>query len=173
MTSASEHAQMPQPLVQKATSAAQDERLINALKQGDAQAVQALYEAFAATAYGVIVGIVETEHQAQEVLQGIFVAVSREIVALPKPPRSLLLLICQRARAAALECRKKVQGEAIQSTENTVGLNREEQSSALDLIWKRGYTYAEAAESLQISGDELRRQVRQELQAFKAGGGDE
>jgi RNA polymerase sigma-70 factor (ECF subfamily) len=54
-----------------------DAPLIAAVQQGDQQALGALYDAYSAALYGIILRVVEKEELAQEVLQDTFVKIWR------------------------------------------------------------------------------------------------
>ncbi len=156
--------------VNKATN---EEELVLLLKSRDRRGFEILYDRYSAALYGVIVKVLQSDEQAPDVLQESFVKIWKNIDAYDPKKGKLFTWILNIARNTAID---KTRSRSFQSNYQTqsietsdpegarseqmpiehIGLTdivnslKTELREVVDIIYFRGYTHAEAAESLNL-----------------------
>lgn len=152
-----------------------EEELVASLKNGDQHALSFLYDNYSAALFGVIVRIVESQENAEDVLQEVFVKIWKNIFSYDKSKGKLYTWLINIARNTAIDS-LRVKGHKIksqiQSLDNSVhSINKQyntaihpdhiglkslvnkmkpEHKQLIDKLYFEGYTQEEAAEELNI-----------------------
>lgn len=171
-----------------------EDQLVEGLKNMDGGAMSALYQMYSDSLYRVISTIVVIEEVAQDLLQETFIKIWKSFKQYDPGKGRLYTWMARLARNLSIDYLRSVNyrnftvsDDLSQSTQQidqafqvsynpeligvrdmTLILN-EDQKSALDLIYFKGYTHVQAAEELQITVGILRSRLKSsivELRAF-------
>ncbi|MEO9547443.1 MAG: RNA polymerase sigma factor [Crocinitomicaceae bacterium] len=160
------------------------EEIVSRLLKGDPEACSALYDQYAGSLYGVILKIVRSEDDAQDVLQDAFVKIWKNIKKFDRSKGTLFTWMLNIARNTAIDKYRKLKKEGkveIQIVESGVGMSAEhsnEQSTdkiglkeevkklnpehqlMIDYIYFQGYTQQEVADELEMPLGTVKTRVR-------------
>jgi len=162
-----------------------EEELVASLKNGDQNALGFLYDNYSAALFGVIVRIVESQENAEDVLQEVFVKIWKNISSYDKSKGKLYTWLINVARNSAIDS-LRVKGHKIksqiQSLDNSVNnINKQhsitiypdhiglktlvskmkpEYRQLIDKLYFEGYTQEEAAEELNIPIGTVKTRIR-------------
>jgi RNA polymerase sigma factor (sigma-70 family) len=152
-----------------------EEELVTSLKNGDQNSLGFLYDNYSAALFGVIIRIVESQENAEDILQEVFVKIWRNISSYDKSKGKLYTWLINIARNTAIDSLRakdhKIKSQ-IQSIDNSVrSINKQysvgihpdhiglktlvskmkpEHKQLIDKLYFEGYTQEEAAEELNI-----------------------
>lgn len=169
-----------------------EEELVRALRNREKIAVEALYDMYSASLYGVIVRIVTDTTLAEDILQETFLKIWNSFSGYSPDKGRLFTWIVNIARNLAIDNLRskdyKNQSKN-QELENTVNLIDErnntvykpellgikdlvetlkpEQKSILDLVYFKGYTHVEAADELGIPLGTIKTRLRMAIQQLR------
>jgi RNA polymerase sigma factor (sigma-70 family) len=162
-----------------------EEELVASLKSGDQSALGFLYDNYSAALFGVILRIVESQENAEDVLQEVFVKIWRNISSYERSKGKLYTWLINIARNSAIDSLRvkdyKLKSQ-IRSIDNSVGtINRQyntaqhtdhiglktlvdkmkpEYKQLIDKLYFEGYTQEEAAEELNIPLGTVKTRIR-------------
>ena len=160
------------------------------LQSGDKAAFEELYDSFGAALYGVILKIVGTEEEANDVLQASFVKIWKYAAKYDSKkgsPFTWMLNIARNTAIDALRKRQKTPSSPNQAeiadvgvnsgkelNINTIGLKElvdklpPEQREVLEYLYFRGYTQQEASEALELPLGTVKTRARTALKKLRA-----
>ena len=169
-----------------------EEELILALQRHDKIGVEALYDMYSSSLYGVIFRIVNDTATAEDVLQEVFVKIWHSAASYSSDKGRLFTWMVNIARNLSID---KIRSKDFknqfknQELENNVGyiekhnsteykpellgvkdlINtlRPEQKSILDLIYFKGYTHTEAADELNMPLGTIKTRLRMAIQQLR------
>jgi RNA polymerase sigma-70 factor (ECF subfamily) len=162
-----------------------EEELVTSLKAGDQAAMAMLYDNYSAALLGVIMRILESRENSEDVLQEVFVKIWRNIGSYDRAKGKLFTWLINIARNAAIDS-LRVKGHAIKSQirsiDNSVrSINRQHSVSTpvdhiglksivdkmkpeykilIDKLYFEGYTQEETAEELGIPLGTVKTRIR-------------
>ena len=162
-----------------------EDQLVEGLKNMDGGAMSALYQMYSDSLYRVISTIVVIEEVAQDLLQETFIKIWKSFKQYDPGKGRLYTWMARLARNISIDYLRSVNyrnftvsDDLSQSTQQIdqafqisynpelIGVKdmtrilNEEQKSALDLIYFKGYTHVQAAEELQITVGILRSRLK-------------
>jgi RNA polymerase sigma-70 factor, ECF subfamily len=162
-----------------------EEELIASLRNGDQKALGFLYDNYSAALFGVIMRIVESQENAEDVLQEVFVKVWKNIASYDKSKGKLYTWLINIARNTAIDSLRAKGYKAksqIQSLDNSVhSINKQytttiqpdhiglktlvdkmkpEYKTLIDKLYFEGYTQEEVAEELNIPLGTVKTRIR-------------
>ncbi len=168
--------------------------LIERLKQRDANALNALYDAYSGALYGVVLRIVRTPELAEQVLQDVFLKAWRNIEHYDPAKGRLFTWLVNIARNAAIDTVRSAQYRQQQKTDaldalvhnpGIQGINpehigvrelvaqlEEKHRVLIELLYFQGYTQEEAAEAVGIPLGTVKTRVRQALRELRRAFGE-
>jgi len=152
-----------------------EEELVASLKNGEQPALGILYDNYSAALFGVIIRIVESQENAEDVLQEVFVKIWRNISSYDRSKGKLYTWLINIARNTAIDSLRakdhKIKSQ-IRSIDNSVSSINKQHSTAIhpdhiglkalvnkmkpehkqliDKLYFEGYTQEEAAEELNL-----------------------
>lgn len=169
-----------------------EEELVHSLRNREKIAIEALYDMYSASLFGVILRIVNDDAIAEDVLQETFVKIWNSFSSYSTDKGRLFTWMVNIARNLAID---KVRSKDFrnqnknQDIENTVSVIDEQQSttykpellgikdlvatlrpeqkSILDLVYFKGYTHVEAADELGIPLGTVKTRLRMAIQALR------
>lgn len=169
-----------------------EEELVQALRNREKVAAEALYDMYSASLYGVIFRIVNEETLAEDILQETFVKIWQSFSSYSSDKGRLFTWMVNIARNLSID---KVRSKDFrnqnknQDLENTVNLIdeqnsttykpellgikdlvktlRPEQKSILDLVYFKGYTHVEVADELGIPLGTVKTRLRMAIQELR------
>lgn len=169
-----------------------EDELIRGLQHREKVAVEALYDNYSASLYGVIFRIVNDTELAEDILQETFVKIWQSFTSYSPDKGRLFTWMVNIARNLSID---KVRSKDFrnqnknQELENTVNLIdeqnntvykpellgikdlvttlRPEQKSILDLVYFKGYTHVEAADELGIPLGTVKTRLRMAIQELR------
>ncbi len=154
-----------------------DQHLAYAVKQGKQKSLSMLYDKYAPALMGVINRITRNEELAEEVLQITFARVWDQIDSFDSANTSLFSWLINLARNSAFAKIKPVElkNAVINKTvyEESINSSAKDHSfrgsgqTAFDLIYYKGLNCNEAAAALQISVEDLKKNIRMALKNRK------
>lgn len=152
-----------------------DHALVRQLQQGNRQALGALYDKYSPALMGVIIRIAGDKKSAEDILQDVFLGIWEKIKEFDASEGHLFTWMLQMARNSALKAAaaKKSGRQASRGEEkyvSTVDMQEKTASGkcpAFELIFFKGYDFARAAAELNCTTEELKKQVKAELQQFR------
>ncbi len=168
-----------------------EENLIRALRAQEEAASTALYNAYSAALYGVILRIVKAEHTAEDVLQECFVKIWHTFPQYDPAKGKLFTWLLNIARHLAIDkirSRTYLEGLKTQKMEASgfagrlvhagfkpehIGLRKVVEQLAsphktiIDLMYFEGYTQSEIAQELDIPLGTVKSRARQALQLLR------
>jgi RNA polymerase sigma factor (sigma-70 family) len=152
-----------------------EDDLIRALRQKDKAGVEALYDMYSSSLYGVIFRIVQHEEIAEDLLQETFIKIWNSFSLYDPSKGRMFTWMVNIARNLSIDkirskdFRNSSKNQDLENTVNvvdeqnstainpdTVGIKelvqqlKPDQKSVLDLVYFRGYTHVEASEELGI-----------------------
>ena len=162
-----------------------EEELVLALRQREKIAVEALYDMYSASLFGVIVRIVNDEDIAEDILQDTFVKIWNSFSSYSTEKGRLFTWMVNIARNLAIdkirskdfknqtknqelennvtfidEQRNTVYKPELLGVKDLVEQLKPEQKSILDLVYFKGYTHVEAADELGVPLGTLKTRLR-------------
>ncbi|QXV66678.1 sigma-70 family RNA polymerase sigma factor [Mucilaginibacter achroorhodeus] len=169
-----------------------EEELIQALRNREKIAVEALYDMYSASLYGVIVRIVIDEELAEDILQETFVKIWNSFSGYSAEKGRLFTWMVNIARNLSIdkvrskdfrnqgknqelennvtfidEQRNTVYNPELLGIRDLVQTLKPEQKSILDLVYFKGYTHVEAAEELDIPLGTIKTRLRMAIQQLR------
>ncbi len=152
-----------------------EEELVSALKSGDQKSLGILYDNYSAALFGVIMRIVESQENAEDVLQEVFVKIWRNISSYERSKGKLYTWLINIARNSAIDSLRvkdyKIKSQ-IRNIDDSVNRINKQQSLSIhpdhiglkalvdkmkpeyklliDKLFFEGYTQEEASEELNI-----------------------
>lgn len=169
-----------------------EEELIQALRNHEKIAIEALYDMYSASLYGVISRIVIDVPTAEDVLQETFVKIWNSFSNYSADKGRLFTWMVNIARNLAIdkirskdfknqlknhelennvtfidEQKNTVYKPELMGIKNLVETLKPEQKSILDLVYFRGYTHVEAAEELGIPLGTIKTRLRMAIQELR------
>ena len=165
------------------TTPTSDEYIIDLLRHRDTKGVSLMYDKYAAALLGVVTRVVHSKEIAEEVLQDVFSKAWRNFESYDASKGKLFTWLINIARNASIDAtRAKGFNRQNQTLENVVSSIDEQyqtitnpdtmdvrslaqklspdQYALIDLIYFKGYTQAEAAETMQIPLGTVKTRVR-------------
>jgi len=169
-----------------------EEELVASLKNGDQGALSFLYDNYSAALFGVIMRIVESQENAEDVLQEVFVKIWRNISSYDRSKGKLYTWLINIARNSAIDSMRvkdhKLKSQ-IRSIDNSVGsINRQHSVSMhpdhiglktlvdkmkpeykllIDKLYFEGYTQEEAAKELNIPLGTVKTRIRSAIMQLR------
>jgi len=162
-----------------------EEELVLALRQREKIAVEALYDMYSASLFGVIVRIVNDEALAEDILQDTFVKIWNSFSSYSTEKGRLFTWMVNIARNLAIdkirskdfknqtknrelennvtfidEQRNTVYKPELLGVKDLVEQLKPEQKSILDLVYFKGYTHVEAADELGVPLGTIKTRLR-------------
>ena len=162
-----------------------EEELVLALRQREKIAVEALYDMYSASLFGVIVRIVNDEDIAEDILQDTFVKIWNSFSSYSTEKGRLFTWMVNIARNLAIdkirskdfknqtknqelennvtfidEQRNTVYKPELLGVKDLVEQLKPEQKSILDLVYFKGYTHVEAADELGVPLGTIKTRLR-------------
>jgi len=162
-----------------------EEELVLALRQREKVAVEALYDMYSASLFGVIVRIVNDEAIAEDILQDTFVKIWNSFSSYSTEKGRLFTWMVNIARNLAIdkirskdfknqtknqelennvtfidEQRNTVYKPELLGVKDLVEQLKPEQKSILDLVYFKGYTHVEAADELGVPLGTIKTRLR-------------
>jgi len=162
-----------------------EEELVLALRQREKVAVEALYDMYSASLFGVIVRIVNDEALAEDILQDTFVKIWNSFSSYSTEKGRLFTWMVNIARNLAIdkirskdfknqtknqelennvtfidEQRNTVYKPELLGVKDLVEQLKPEQKSILDLVYFKGYTHVEAADELGVPLGTIKTRLR-------------
>jgi len=162
-----------------------EEELVLALRQREKVAVEALYDMYSASLFGVIVRIVNDEALAEDILQDTFVKIWNSFSSYSTEKGRLFTWMVNIARNLAIdkirskdfknqtknqelennvtfidEQRNTVYKPELLGVKDLVEQLKPEQKSILDLVYFNGYTHVEAADELGVPLGTIKTRLR-------------
>jgi RNA polymerase sigma-70 factor (ECF subfamily) len=162
-----------------------EEELVLALRQREKIAVEALYDMYSASLFGVIVRIVNDEAIAEDILQDTFVKIWNSFSSYSTEKGRLFTWMVNIARNLAIdkirskdfknqtknqelennvtfidEQRNTVYKPELLGVKDLVEQLKPEQKSILDLVYFKGYTHVEAADELGVPLGTIKTRLR-------------
>ncbi|RFZ91873.1 sigma-70 family RNA polymerase sigma factor [Mucilaginibacter conchicola] len=169
-----------------------EEDLIQALRNREKIAVEALYDMYSASLYGVIVRIVTEEAFAEDVLQETFVKIWNSFASYSADKGRLFTWMVNIARNLSIdkvrskdfrnqgknqelennvtfidEQRNTVYNPELLGIKEMVATLKPEQRAILDLVYFKGYTHVEAAEELDVPLGTIKTRLRMAIQQLR------
>ncbi len=169
-----------------------EEELVHALRNHEKIAIEALYDMYSASLYGIISRIVIDVHTSEDVLQETFVKIWNSFSNYSAEKGRLFTWMANIARNMAIdkirskdfknqlknhelennvtfidEQKNTVYKPELMGIKNLVETLRPEQKSILDLVYFKGYTHAEAAEELSIPLGTIKTRLRMAIQELR------
>lgn len=158
-----------------------DQQLLQAIKEGQQPAMSMLFDKYAPAMQFTIHRITKNEELTEEVLQKSFCYIWQQAKQYDASKQNVLLWMMGIAKGIALRALKEKAGPQIHSLQNSVNnsgkMNGIESSSrqemavtdteALTLVFVKGYSLEEAAKLLNLSREDLRIKLRNELNRFR------
>ncbi|MFD0794814.1 RNA polymerase sigma factor [Mucilaginibacter litoreus] len=169
-----------------------EEDLVLALRNREKIAIEALYDMYSASLYGVIYRIVVEETLAEDVLQETFVKIWNSFNGYSSEKGRLFTWMVNIARNMAIdkvrskdfknqsknhelennvtfidEKRNTVYNPELLGIRDLVSTLKPEQKSILDLVYFKGYTHLEAAEELAIPLGTIKTRLRMAIQQLR------
>jgi RNA polymerase sigma-70 factor (ECF subfamily) len=169
----------------------QEQRLTQALKEGQKGALKQLYDQYSPALLGVIVRIVRQDEAAEEILQNVFLKVWNNIDAYDSSKGRLFTWMMNIARNASIDhlrSKQYKQNQSIQGLDENVSDLQEmiqtpnfdyigldtmvnaldaRQQEIIDLIYFQGYTHVEASEALRIPLGTVKSRVRSAVMTLR------
>jgi DNA-directed RNA polymerase specialized sigma24 family protein len=152
------------------TRAEEDLRLSVAIKQGDNQALERVYDKYAPVVMGLISRIIPVESSAEEILQATFLHTWHQIDSFAASGSSLFTWLMNIARKLAID---KVRSGLVQNppqhnlvylyatTNDTELINPEPvQNTIFDMVYYKGESYLKTAEALGMPVEEIKKHIR-------------
>ena len=152
------------------------------LKNKDRQGINALYDQYAPTLYGVVLRIVIRPEIAEETIQEVFLKIWKNIHSFDPGKGKLFTWMINIARNTAIDVKRSKdfrQAENIRQVENYVGIEGstsfninqiglkeiveklpEEHRQVIDLVYFNGYTHKEVANELELPLGTVKTRVR-------------
>ena len=169
-----------------------EEELVRSLRNREKIAIEALYDMYSASLFGVISRIVNETTIAEDVLQETFVKIWSSFSSYSTDKGRLFTWMVNIARNLAIDkirskdFRNQHKNQDIENTVNVideqrsttykpellgikdmVGTLRPEQKSILDLVYFKGYTHVEVAEELGIPLGTVKTRLRMAIQELR------
>lgn len=169
-----------------------EEDLIQALRNREKIAVEALYDMYSASLYGVIVRIVVEEALAEDILQETFVKIWNSFSGYSAEKGRLFTWMVNIARNLSIdkvrskdfknqgknqelennvtfidEQRNTVYNPELLGIKEMVATLKPEQKAILDLVYFKGYTHVEAAEELDVPLGTIKTRLRMAIQQLR------
>jgi RNA polymerase sigma-70 factor, ECF subfamily len=169
-----------------------EEELVALLKNKDMNAFNALYDAYSAAIFGVVIRVVENEDVAQELLQDAFVKIWRNIEGYDQSKGRLYTWMLNIARNTAIDYKRSKQSKqsdknrnienvvyevnrqnAVSMDTDMIGIKQEVEKlktdylQLIDLIYFKGYTQEETAQQLNIPLGTVKTRVRAAIQQLR------
>ena len=169
-----------------------EEELVVSLKSGDQTALGFLYDNYSAALFGVILRIVESQENAEDVLQEVFVKIWRNIASYDKSKGKLYTWLINIARNSAIDSLRvkdhklKSQIRNIDNSVNSInkqyttaqhpdhiGLKtlvdkmKPEYKQLIDKLYFEGYTQEEAAKELNIPLGTVKTRIRSAISQLR------
>ena len=169
-----------------------EENLIQALRNREKIAVEALYDMYSASLYGVIIRIVTEEAAAEDILQETFVKIWHSFASYSADKGRLFTWMVNIARNLAIdkvrskdfknqgknqelennvtfidEQRNTVYNPELLGIRDLVKTLKPEQKAILDLVYFKGYTHVEAAEELDVPLGTIKTRLRMAIQQLR------
>lgn len=171
--------------------------LIEKLGRRDPQAFQWLYDQYSAALYGVLLKIVQEEEQAEDLLQEAFIKIWNNLDAYDATKGRLFTWLLNITRNTAIDsiraskaAHRPNPNKAIRTDEDNVyiidgqhntppanpdhigvkevvGQLRPDRKELIDLVYFKGYTHEEAAETLNLPLGTVKTRIRAALQELK------
>jgi RNA polymerase sigma-70 factor, ECF subfamily len=165
------------------------DQFIQRLQQGDAGVVAALYDAYGAALYGVILRIVQNQELAQQALQDTFLKAWRNAAAYDGQKGRLFTWLLNIARNTAIDATRTAHFRNSQRTESPESLAQQpgghsinpdhigvrdaveqlddKYRTLIDLVYFKGYTQEEAAEETGIPLGTIKTRLRTAIGALR------
>ena len=165
------------------------DQFIQRLQQGDATVVAALYDAYGAALYGVILRIVQNQELAQQALQDTFLKAWRNAAAYDGHKGRLFTWLLNIARNTAIDATRTAHFRNSQRTESPdtlvhqpgghsinpdhIGVRDaveqldDKYRALIDLVYFKGYTQEEAAEETGIPLGTIKTRLRTAIGALR------
>ncbi len=141
----------------------QERELLEGIQKGDPAAVAGLFDRYAPALLGVISRIVSDHQTAESLLLAAFLRIRAELPACDPEKVRLFTWMLGIARKTALESLATVPPAEIRGAENTVNT-----TAAFELVYLKGYSLTRAAQTLGLSGEDLKKRIRMELTNLRA-----
>ena len=151
----------------------EDTRLVVAVQAGDQQSFSLLYDKYAPALFGIISKILDNEHLAEETLQQTFVNVWNKITRYKNSNSSFFTWLIDMARKTAFE---ELQSNAAKNHHysNTVheaanrGISTKDTDTIVfDMVYNKKLSCIEVATVLNMSIDEVKRNIRKAVQRLR------
>jgi RNA polymerase sigma factor (sigma-70 family) len=169
-----------------------EEELVTSLQNGDQNALSFLYDNYSAALFGVIIRIVESQENAEDILQEVFVKIWKNISSYDSSKGKLYTWLINIARNTAIDS-LRVKGHKaksqIQSLDNSVrsinkqyntsihpdhiGLKtlvnkmRPEYKELIDKLYFEGYTQEEVSKELNIPLGTVKTRIRAAIKQLR------
>lgn len=147
------------------------------LQQRDQKTLAALYDRYAPALMGLIRRIVDNPERAEVVLQKAFLTIWKKPETFRPDYQRLFTWMLGIARNAALkevEAQKNHTNPEIRTVADSVSNGKlsvtpdmQKEPNALELVYFKGYSFAQAALELGCSREELKTRIRMELNQFR------
>lgn len=169
-----------------------EDNLIQALRNREKIAVEALYDMYSASLYGVILRIVIEQELAEDILQETFVKIWHSFQSYSADKGRLFTWMVNIARNLAIdkvrskdfknqgknqelennvtfidEQRNTVYNPELLGIKDMVATLKPEQRAILDLVYFKGYTHVEAAEELDVPLGTIKTRLRMAIQQLR------
>jgi len=137
--------------------------MVDLLKKGDKQTFALLYDKYSAPIYGILVKTITNRQIAEDVLQDVFVTVFSEIKNFDPKKESIFIWIYKIAKDMALKANDSCLENRLKAMHEVY---KTEATPLLELIYFRGFSTDEIVGELNISKENLQKQLRQEIKQF-------
>jgi RNA polymerase sigma-70 factor (ECF subfamily) len=169
-----------------------EEALVLALRQREKIAIEALYDMYSSSLFGVIVRIVNDEAVAEDVLQDTFIKIWNSFSSYDAGKGRLFTWMVNIARNLSIdkirskdfknqgknqelennvtfidEQRNTVYKPELLDIKELVGTLKPEQKSILDLVYFKGYTHVEAADELGVPLGTIKTRIRMAISQLR------
>jgi RNA polymerase sigma factor (sigma-70 family) len=179
-------------LIKKRKISLSEEELVLALRQREKIAVEALYDMYSSSLFGIIVRIVGETEIAEDVLQETFVKIWQSFSSYSAEKGRLFTWMVNIARNLSIdkvrskeyrnqsknqdlelnvnhidEQRNSVYKPELLGIKDLVGTLKPDQKSILDLVYFKGYTHVEASEELGVPLGTIKTRLRMAIQQLR------
>jgi RNA polymerase sigma-70 factor, ECF subfamily len=187
------HVHPPTNLIFLAHSATpvSDERIVQLLRQGDAQGVSLMYDKYSGALFAAVLRIVGASEIAEEVLQDTFTKAWRNVESYDTSKGRLFTWLINIARNTAIDATRrknfKQKNQALDNVVNEIDITQNtalnpdtldlkrltaqlpsEYKSLVDLVYFQGFTQAEAAEALDVPLGTVKTRMRTAMVKLRA-----
>lgn len=135
----------------------------------DAKVMVALYDEYAAIVLGFLEKITDERQKAEELLQAVFLSLPGKLSEFDPEKARFTVWILRLARTTALSAmnagNEATNGQIHEAPQNVGEISK----SVVELLYVKGFTFAQAAAELGIEENAVRTLVRNELKTFRSG----